>query len=96
MYGVDAVTLSNRSLQILTYGIPIITKKMKYTLKIENVIFTYNSNKDLIKKLNFIQINFNDFQNEITEFIEKNNEESRYQKLFSILKFKKNSKFISK
>ena len=56
--GVDAVTISNRTIQLLSFGIPIITKEMKFTLIKKNVIFSYNSKKSTFKNLKETKLKF--------------------------------------
>ena len=84
--GVDAVTLSNRTMQILSHGIPVITKEMAYTMTIDEVIFTYNSIEDLIKKTNQIKTTFQKLQNKIKLYLNKNNEVERYKYFIKIVK----------
>ena len=83
--GVDAVTVSNRTIQLLSFGIPIITKEMKFSLIKKNVILSYDTKDQLYKNLKETKLKFYDFQKDIKNFVEENSETIRYKQFMKII-----------
>lgn len=85
--GVKAISVSNRTFQLLSYGIPIVHTSLPDLIEAPtSVIKKCIKDTDFIDSIRYFKDNFNLSQNEIEVFLRKHYSENRYSYLLSKLK----------
>ena len=78
--GVKAISVSNRTFQLLSYGIPVVHTNLPDLIKSNtNVIYKCNNNKDFISGIEHFKNNFYNVQEDIEIFLRNNYKEDRYK-----------------
>lgn len=83
----QACSISNRALNLLSLGIPLVYANLNNLLEAPETILRKNGNfKDYVESLNFFFDNFNSVQPEIEGFLENHYELNRWKQLEEIFK----------
>lgn len=83
---IEAVSVSNKTFQLLARGLPVITHGMPNFYNHTSIAKTTNVN-NFVDALNYFEKNFNNLQTHISEFVGKNQSKDRFtqiEKLFDI------------
>lgn len=79
---IEVITISNKALQLLAHGIPLIISGMPNFIK---ETFVFGSERDICSLVAEIKDNFNRLQGEIADFVEKNTSEKRLEQFMNLL-----------
>lgn len=80
---IEAVTLSNKSLRLLAYGLPLVTHGMPHFLD-SGAILKASSHKDFVSKLNVARSNFSAMQLAASSLVNNNAAQVRYEEFMSL------------
>lgn len=86
---IEAVTLSNKTLQLMARGLPIITHGMPGFLR-HDAIFKCKDIEEFVSAVDFCQQNFNKLQISIERLVSDHQKNKRYQQFLKILNNKNN------
>ncbi|MDP3265867.1 MAG: hypothetical protein Q8M39_03470 [Sulfuricurvum sp.] len=82
--GVDAITISNRAFQLLSYGIPLIYSSLPHLLEApKNVIARCENSKQFKEMIDFFSESFYEIQSDISDFLDTHYAIARYNKLLT-------------
>lgn len=85
--GVKSISISNRTFQLLSYGIPILHTELPYLIEApQDVIRKCKNSEDFIIGIDFYKNNFYLSQKNIERFLSSNYSENRYNELFKRIK----------
>lgn len=85
--GVKAISISNRTFQLLSYGIPIVHTALPDLIEApNNVITKCNNSKDFIDAIEYFQKYFYLSQKDIEIFLNNHYENTRYDYIFNKIK----------
>lgn len=82
--GVNAISISNRAFQLLTFGVPLIYSNLPELMEApQNVIRKCYDNKNYLESIKYFTHNFNICQSDISFFLKDHYSEDRYKFLLS-------------
>ncbi|MEZ2744897.1 hypothetical protein ACBQ16_06840 [Halopseudomonas bauzanensis] len=81
---IEAVTASNKTFRILSYGLPLITYGMPSFIECP-VVFKSASYADMVSNLKTVNLQIYDLQNELSQVVSQNTEEARYRFLMDAI-----------
>ena len=85
--GVKAISISNRTLQLLSYGIPIIHTALPDLIETpKNVVTKCHNNRDFLNAIEYFKNNFYLCQNNIELFLRDHYSDIRYKYIFDKVK----------
>jgi hypothetical protein len=85
--GVKSISISNRTLQLLSYGIPIVHTALPDLIEAPDKVITKCSNsEEFLNAIEYFENNFYLCQKEIEIFLENHYEETRYDYIFNKIK----------
>jgi hypothetical protein len=85
---IEAITLANKTLRLMSKGLPLITHGMPHYLAHE-AIYKCSTLAEFIQAFDECQAKFHQLQDGIEQFVTNNTEEIRYQKFLEILHVEK-------
>lgn len=84
MKDIEAVTMSNKTLQLIARGLPIVTHGMPHFYQHES-IFKTDGVEQFVAGLDFCRSNFKDLQEKIESLVSENQATNRYEQLQRII-----------
>ena len=81
---ISAVTAANKTFQLLSMGLPIVTHGMPNFIE-NKAIFKTNTKKNFIKAIDICFSEFNNLQTDIKDLVNQNQSKDRYNKIMSVI-----------
>jgi len=81
---ISAVTAANKTFQLLSMGLPIVTQGMPKFIENKAIFKTYNK-KNFIKAIDTCFSEFNNLQTDIKDLVNQNQSKDRYNKIMSVI-----------